>query len=180
MKILKTIGLTIGGLIALVLIIALFVNKKYEVVREITINKPQEEVFDYIKQIKNQDNYSVWARKDPNMKKEYRGADATVGFVSAWDSEMKDVGKGEQEIKKIVEDQRIDMELRFKKPFEATDYASMSTEAVGPNSTKVKWGFNGAMPYPMNLMLLFMNMDEMLGKDLATGLTNLKAILEKQ
>jgi hypothetical protein len=36
------------------------------------------------------------------------------------------------------------------------------------------------MKYPMNLMLLFFNMDEMLGKDLNTGLTDLKTILEKQ
>jgi hypothetical protein len=34
------------------------------------------------------------------------------------------------------------------------------------------------MPYPMNTMLLFMNMDGMLGKDLEGGLTNLKAKLE--
>jgi len=56
----------------------------------------------------------------------------------------------------------------------------MSTEAVGGNQTKVKWGFNGKMPYPMNLMLLVMNMDKMLGDQLQTGLNNLKTILEKQ
>jgi hypothetical protein len=32
----------------------------------------------------------------------------------------------------------------------------------------------------MNFMLLCMNMDNMLGKDLETGLTNLKNVLEKQ
>jgi hypothetical protein len=36
------------------------------------------------------------------------------------------------------------------------------------------------MKYPMNIMLLFMNMDEMLGKDLETGLVNLKAVMEKK
>jgi len=102
-----------------------------------------------------------------------------VGFVSAWDSEMNEVGKGEQEIKKIIEGDRIDFELRFIKPFEATDNAYMSTESVADSSTKVTWGFNGRMNYPMNLMLLTMNMDEMLGKDLQEGLVNLKANLEK-
>jgi hypothetical protein len=43
----------------------------------------------------------------------------------------------------------------------------------------VLWGFKGKMPYPMNLMLLCMNMDKMLGKDLGTGLQNLKSTLEK-
>jgi hypothetical protein len=35
------------------------------------------------------------------------------------------------------------------------------------------------MKYPMNLTLLFMDMDTMLGKDLSGGLSNLKALLEK-
>jgi len=117
---------------------------------------------------------------DPNMKKEYRGTDGIVGFVSAWDSEKPDVGKGEQEIKKITEGERIDFELRFIKPFEATYYAYMTTDSTGTGQTKVKWGFDGKMNYPMNLMLLFMNMDKMLGDDLETGLSNLKTVLEKQ
>ena len=39
--------------------------------------------------------------------------------------------------------------------------------------------FDGKMNYPMNLMLLFMNMDKMIGKDFESGLKNLKTILEK-
>ena len=180
MKILKKILIGLVGIVALLLIVALFVKKEYSVEREVVIGKPTADVFAYVKFIKNQNNYSVWNMKDPNSKMEYTGTDGTVGFISSWDSEMEDVGKGEQEIKGITEGSRIDMELRFKKPFEATDYAYMSTEAAGENQTKVKWGFNGKMPYPMNLMLLCMNMDNMLGKDLETGLLNLKNILEKQ
>ncbi len=47
------------------------------------------------------------------MKTEYRGTDGTVGFVSAWDSPVRDAGKGEQEITKIDDGKRIDYELRF-------------------------------------------------------------------
>jgi hypothetical protein len=32
---------------------------------------------------------------DPNAKMEYKGTDGTVGFISAWDSKIKYVGKGE-------------------------------------------------------------------------------------
>jgi hypothetical protein len=35
------------------------------------------------------------------------------------------------------------------------------------------------MKYPMNLMLLFMNMEKMVGGDLDKGLQNLKSVLEK-
>ena len=179
MKTLRKVLMVIAVIIAIPLIAALFVKKEYGVEREVIINKPNQEVFDYIKMLKNQDNYSKWASMDPNTKKEYRGTDGTVGFVSAWESDNKEVGKGEQEIIKIVDGESIDFELRFMEPFEATDMAYMTTTAVSENETKVVWGFNGKMNYPMNLMLLFMNMEEMLGGDLETGLNGLKIVLEK-
>ena len=120
MRILKIILIVILIIIAIPLLTALFIKKDYAVEREITINKPKQEVFDYIKYLKNQDHYSKWAMMDPDMKKTYRGTDATVGFVSAWESDKKDVGTGEQEIKKITEGERLDFELRFIKPFEST------------------------------------------------------------
>lgn len=179
MKILKIIGLILVGIIVLLLVVALFVNGNYAVEREVTINKSKQEVFDYVKYLKNQDNFSVWAKFDPNMKKEYRGEDATVGFVSAWDSQDPRAGKGEQTITKIAEGERIDYELHFIEPFESTDYAFLSFASVNDSVTNVKWGFNGKMKYPMNLMMLTMDMEKMLAPDLQNGLENLKGILEK-
>ena len=178
MKIIKKILLAIVFLIVLVLVVALFVKREYSVERDITINKPQQDVFNYIKFVKNQDNYSKWAMADPAMRKEYKGTDGTVGFVSAWDSDSSHVGKGEQEITKIT-DNELDMDLRFIKPFKGSEDAAMKAEAIDSNQTKVKWIFHSKMNYPMNVMLLCMNMDKMVGNDLSTGLTNLKAILEK-
>lgn len=179
MEVVKKIGIVILIAIAIPLIVALFIKKEYEVEKQITINKPVSEVFDYIKHLKNQDHYSKWAMMDPNMKKIYRGTDGTVGFVSAWESDKKDVGAGEQEIIKIIEGKRVDLELRFFKPFESTEPAYMATESVGENQTQVKWGFSGHMDYPMNLMLLFMDFEQMIGDDLQTGLKRLKKTLEK-
>ena len=178
MKILKGILLLIPALIALMLIVAVFVKKEYSLEREITVNRSKSEVFDYVRYLKNQDNYSVWFLMDPDMKKEFTGVDGTVGFVSAWESDDKQVGKGEQEITGIVEGERIDYELRFREPFESTDYTCMITISAGDSATLVKWGFSGRMDYPMNLMLLFMDMDGMLGPGLENGLVNLKKILE--
>src|SRR5258708_28256070 len=118
MSILITILVIIASLVALVLIIGLFMKKEYTIIREVTINKPKQDVFNYIKYVKNQDDYSVWVKIDPLMKREYSGTDGTVGFVSAWDSTNKKAGKGEQEIKGIKEGERVDLGLHFIKPFE--------------------------------------------------------------
>jgi len=178
-KVLKIAGIVILILIAIPLIVALFVKKTYNVEREVVINRPKEDVYNYVKYLKNQDNYSVWLKMDPNAKKEFRGTDGTVGFVSAWSSDNKDLGKGEQEIIGIKEGERIDYELRFKEPMESTEKAWMTFESRDSTSTKVKWGFNGKMNYPMNLIMLFMDFEGMIGNDLQSGLDNLKVIMEK-
>lgn len=123
---LKKILMVIVILIAILLVVALFVSKEYSVEREVTINKPKGEVFTYVKNLKNQDRYNKWVMMDPNVKRDYRGTDGTVGFVATWDSENNDVGKGEQEIKNITEGQRMDMEVRFEKPFKNTANVYMS------------------------------------------------------
>lgn len=179
MKLLKRLFAVIVALVLLFFIIAIFVDGNYQVEKQITIEKPKTEVFNYIKYLKNQNEYSVWQQMDPKMKKSYIGEDGTVGFVSSWESSNEKVGKGEQEIMAIEEGKRLDFELRFFEPFEATDNAYMITEEKSAKSTVVKWGFKGEMGYPIRIFLLFMDMDEMLGKDLQDGLSNLKKNLEQ-
>ena len=178
MKLLKKIILVIVAIILIFLVIALFVDRNYSVERNVIINKPIAEVFDYVRYLKNQDNFSKWAMMDPEMQKWYRGTDGQPGFVSAWKSEKKNVGAGEQEILRIEENKRIDYELRFLEPFESTQQAYITTTAIDSMQTRVAWGFNGHMAYPSNLMLLFMDFEEIVGDDFQTGLDKLKNELE--
>jgi hypothetical protein len=180
MSLFKKILLGIVAFIVLILITALFVSKEMRAERAIVINKPKTEVYGYVMYLKNQNSYSKWAQMDPAMKKTFRGTDGTVGFVSAWESDKGDVGVGEQEIKNIHQGKQIDYEIRFKKPFASVATSYMTTEAAGANSTKVTWAFESRMLYPMNIMRLFMNMDDMIGSDLETGLKNLKNIMENR
>lgn len=168
------IGIVI--LIAVILVIALFVKNEYSIEREIAINRPKQEVFDYVKHLKNQDNYNKWVMEDPNMRKDFKGVDGKIGFVYAWDGNAK-AGKGEQEIKEIAEGNKVDIEIRFIRPFEGIAQTNISTQSLSGNETKVKWVMNGRSSYPMNLTNLFIN--NMLGKDLTASLTSLKTILEK-
>lgn len=178
MQILLTIAGVLIGIILLILIIALFSKKDYSIQREIIINQPVETVFNYIRHLKNQDNFNKWVMTDPTMTKSFRGQDGTVGFVYAWEGNNQ-AGKGEQEIVNLVPNQRVDAEIRFEKPFEAIAKAPFITTSIGEGQTKLVWGMDSSMKYPMNAMLLFMNMDKLLGKDLEISLARLKEILEK-
>jgi len=177
MKIVKRVLLVAAIIIAIPLIAALFLKKDYSVECEIMINKPKQEVFDYVKYLKNQNEYSKWGRMDPNMKTTYVGEDGMAGFIFKWEGNAES-GKGEEEIKKIINGERIDYELRFTEPMTSTFQSYMITESVSENVTNVKWGMTGRMNYPMNLMLLFIDTQKMLGDDFNTGLLNLKNKLE--
>lgn len=73
MKILKYILFIALGLIAAVLIVALIVPKTFHAGSTISINKPANEVFDYVVLLRNQGNYDNWSKQDPNIdKKIYR------------------------------------------------------------------------------------------------------------
>ncbi len=180
MKALKKVLVVAGAIIALLLIAALFLPKDFNVVRSVEISKNKTEVFDYVKLLKNQDDFSVWMKRDPNVTKTYKGEDGTVGFMSSWESDKEDVGHGEQEIVKIDDGKRIDYALRFKKPQEMESTAYMTTENAGDASTKVSWGFEFSVPYPFNFFMVFSDMEKELGPDLQQGLDNMKEILESQ
>ena len=178
MKVVKRILLAIVSIIILLLVIALFIKKDFSISREITVNKPKADVFNYFKLIRNQEKYSVWVMKDPNIKIVYTGTDGTPGFTSSWTSEDKNVGVGAQEIKQLKEGESMDVEVRFKKPFEGTNYANNNFSEPAPGQTKVVTTFSGTQKYPMNLMNLFI--DKILGKDMQQNLINAKANIEKQ
>ncbi len=175
MKVLKKIVIVLAAIVVLLLVIALFVDKKYEVKREVVINKPRAEVFNYVKHIKNQDRYSVWNMADPNKKQTFTGEDGTVGFKNYWNGNDK-VGEGEQEITAIKEGERIDIAIAFKRPFKSK-MDSYITTRDSEGGTRVTWTIYGESSYPMNLMNPMM--DGMLGNDIQASLDNLKNILEK-
>lgn len=176
MNIVITILSIVGSIIALLLIIVIFLKKGYNTHSEILINAPRQKVFDYLKQIKNQDNFNKWVMMDPNMKREFKGTDGTVGFIYAWNGN-KEAGEGEQEIKAIDEGKSIEMEIRFVRPLAGIAHAKMTTESISDNQTKVTWTTAAPMKYPLNIMLSMIV--KMLEKDMATSLTTLKNILEK-
>lgn len=172
-----TIALIIvAALIGLLLIAALLAPKHMQIEQSVTINRPANAVFDYIRLICNQDNYSVWNMSDPNKRVTTIGTDGTPGFVYTWDSDNKNTGAGAQEITAVKQGESITCQLRFERPMKSTATTIMRVSATGNQST-VTWVFEGPTQFPMSILTpIFKNM---LGKDMLAGLNNLKNLLEK-
>ncbi|WP_431136714.1 SRPBCC family protein [Psychroserpens mesophilus] len=167
----------LGILVLLFILLALFAPKSYKVERSIVINKPLPEVFIYLKHIKNQDFWSPWKKRDPQMKQEFIGTDGEIGFIAKWEGN-KAVGVGEQEITSIVDNERVEARLRFFKPWKSESDAITKVEVAEEGKTKVTWGFSGQNKVPANIFMLLYNVDKHVGKDFEEGLGSLKEILE--
>ena len=176
MNIIITILLIVAGIIALPLIVALFMRKEHYVRREIIINAPLQKVFDYLRLLKNQDNFNKHAMAGPDRKREFKGTDGTVGYIYSW-SGNKNAGVGEKEIMNIVEGKRIESEIRFVKPMAAIARMIMETESLSDNQTKVSWSNAGTLKYPLNIMVPML--EKQVAKGMDISLSTLKNILEK-
>lgn len=179
----KIILYIVGGLVALIVALAWIAPKDFQLEREIVIHKSKRQVFDHIRYLKNHEQWNAWSKKDPNMKKEFKGVDGTVGFTSAWESNHPEVGTAEQEIKRIIDGERFETQIRFKKPFEASFTSYATTKTVGENQTKVSLGMYDRMSFPMTVISFIVNVcfdqqKKIIG-NMDESLKNLKTILEK-
>lgn len=178
MKIIKRVLLILIVLIVGLLIAGLFVSKELNYEKTITINAPMEKVWQNVNSLHKMNNWTPWQRKDKAMKQTFTGKEGEVGSEYCWDSQNEEVGKGCQKITKIDTIQhRLETELNFMKPFESQANAYVQLVEKG-NTTDVTWGFKSEMPYPFNLMMIFIDMEKGMDADFGAGLSNLKNICE--
>ena len=162
-------------------VIAMFTSDKYTLTRSIVIHRATSDVFDFLRFNRNQKLYSRWLSLDPNTVITLKGSrDGSPGAILAFESQNNKAGTGEWETKEIETNKTIDFELRFLKPFAFTANGQFKTEAVSATDTRVVWVYRGGMNWPMNFMLLFLNMDKLVGGDIQTSLETLKGRLEQR
>jgi uncharacterized protein YndB with AHSA1/START domain len=148
----------------------------FEVVRSTTIAASPERVHDLIDDFHAWRAWSPWEDVDPDLKREYSGADSGVGAKYAWEGNRK-AGKGSMEIVASAPE-RIDLRLVFEKPWNATNQVAFELTPSGSSSTDVTWRMSGTTRGFAALFSRFFSMDRMVGKDFEKGLARMKAAAE--
>ena len=166
----------LAGIVLLLLVLNFIAPKDFSMERSIVVNAGKEKVYNALKSLGTQEKWSVWGTKDPNMESKITGTDGEVGAVHFW-SGNKEVGTGEQEITALQPHDYIETELRFLKPWKATNKAWFKI-GDAEDGSKVSWGFSGVNKFPVNIMMMFMNMEKAIGKDFDEGLANFKNYIE--
>ena len=176
MKVIKIILILVLVLLAIPFVAALFVPKQYTVSVATTVKKPKNQVMEYLKLLKNQNEYSEWIMADTVNSPEIVGTDGTVGAIQKWNSKNDKVGEGEQEITAITSD-KIEVDLRFKRPFESQAKAATIIDSISENETKVTSEFYANDSYPMNLAGYLFG-KKLIHETETKNLQNIKTILE--
>lgn len=163
------------GLVALYAILCLFGPSSVKVERSIQINASADMVRSKIVDLKFfHESWSPWTEKDPNMTVTYSGETGKEGSSMSWVSEKKEVGKGTMTYKGTHGDTIVES-LFFEGHGEALVYHIVTAEGTG---SKVSWVMQNAVPFPFRAVMLFMNMDKMVGPDFEKGLAKLKTVME--
>ena len=176
-EVLVIIAVILAIAIAAVLVLAATKPDTLRVQRSVRIKAPPDDIFPLICDFHQWRNWSPYEQKDPAMKRTYGGAERGQGAVYAWDGD-KNVGSGRMEILDASVPQRIAIKLDFFKPFEGHNTAEFTMLPQG-DGTHVTWLMHGPSRFLTKLIQVFMNLDNMIGRDFEIGLANLKKLTEK-
>ena len=175
-EIIAIIAVVLAIAIAVVLILAATKPDTFSVRRAITVRAPAEKVFPLINDFHQWGSWSPYESKDPAMKRSYSGSASGKGAVYGWEGN-KNVGSGRMEILDASAPSKIVIKLDFFTPFEGHNTAEFTMLPQG-DATTVTWLMHGPAPFMNKMMQVFMNLDNMIGKDFEVGLSNLKRITE--
>jgi hypothetical protein len=176
-RVLKWGGLALGLFVVGVLALAATKPDEFRVQRSITVNAPQQAVFELVNDYRNWAAWSPWEKKDPAMKRSFSGAASGQGARYAWDGNGE-VGKGSMTITESTP-ARVALDLDFEKPFEGHNKVVFALESKGL-TTDVTWSMHGPSPFFSKVIQVFCNMDTMIGAEFEKGLAAMKAEAEKR
>ena len=173
---LKKILIGISVVVVAFVVVVALQPADFRVTRTATIAAPPEMVFAQVNDFRNWNEWSPWAKLDPNTKNTFDGPASGVGAGFAW-AGNKEVGEGRMTITESKPNDLVKMKLEFIKPFQAVNTTEFTFKPEGDN-TAVTWSMSGKNNFMFKAVGLFMNTDKMIGGDFEKGLASMKSIAE--
>lgn len=118
-----------------------------------------------------------WAALDPQQTVEFSDPPSGVGAWYTWKGN-DDVGQGKMTILAVAPE-RVDSSLEFIAPFESKARSFITMADKGEGKTEITWGFEQDNDLMGKVMMVFVDMDTMLGADFQKGLDTLKPMVEQ-
>ncbi len=176
MKIIKYLLLGFIALIIVLGVVGIFLPDTQHVERQIAIDAPADEIFPYVNDFRKFNEWSPWAKIDPQTKYTFSGPESGVGAKMEWASEHQQVGQGTQEILESVPNNTVKTRLDF-----GMGGPSLAGFALSENNgqTTVVWSFDAYFENSIARYFgLMLDLDKWVGGDYEKGLANLKTVVE--
>ena len=169
------IVLAVAAIIGIIVFIASTKPDAWTIQRQGTIPGVPAKVFPYMDDLHKFQEWSPWAKLDPNVKLTYGGPASGSGANFSWEGSSK-VGIGKMTITESRPNDLVRCRLDFYKPMRCTNTQDFVLKAEG-SQTVVTWTINGNAPFLFKLFLVFASADSMMGENLERGLANLKTVV---
>jgi len=150
---------------------------EFKVVRTALVPAAPAKVFAQVNDLRAWEAWSPWAKLDPNAKSTFDGPGAGTGAIMRWSGNNK-VGEGSMTIIESRPNELVRFRLEFLRPFKATNTAEFTFQPQG-GDTMVSWAMFGRNNFGAKIFGLLMNCDDMVGRDFARGLENLKSAAQR-
>ncbi len=167
-------GIIAIGAVAAVAYVAFAASRKpgdFRIVRSAVLRASPEAVFGYINDLHRWTAWSPWEKLDPNLQRTYSGPEQGVGATYEGSGNGK-AGQGKMTIEESAPHQRIVLELKFIKPFPATNRTEF-TLTPKDGGTEVSWAMSGTHSFVNKVFTIFMDMEKFVGPQFEEGLANL-------
>ena len=169
---------TLAAAVAGALIVLIRRPDHFRIARSIVIAAPPESAFAQVNDLQRWQEVSPYTKLDPAAEYTCSGPQSGTGATLAWAGNNK-IGEGRMTIIASCPHEFVRMNLKFFKPFKASNTVEFTFEREA-EQTKVTWSMFGRSGFMCKAMGLFFNMDKMCGSQFEEGLANLKAIAEGQ
>lgn len=169
-------------LLGLVLAVAAFgayvalLPSTFRIERSAIFVAPQAAAFAEVNDLRKWQEWSPWAKLDPQSTATFEGPQAGEGAIFRWDGNAQ-VGKGTMTVVESKPDERVRIRLDFEQPWPATSTSEFTFKPDGPR-TIVTWAMFGDRGFMEKAVCVFMNPDQMVGGQFEKGLASLKQIVE--
>lgn len=152
-------------------------SKEFNISRTVVINRPKEEVYNFVRQLKKEHSWMPWFANEYKGKLKYKGEDGKLDAMLYWKGH-KHFYEGTQKIIKLNQGKLIETRFLIVKPFRLVLLEYKGLKEIDENKTKMVWGIRGGLGFPLSVMALIHPVDKAYGKDLEEGLKNIKSVLE--
>ena len=173
----KKILIVVAVLIASFLVSVATRPSEYTVSRSLTIPAEPAAIFPYLNDLKKWNEWSPWAKRDPEAKYTFSGPETGKDASFSWAGNAE-VGEGSMTIVESVANEKVRYNLEFKKPFEDRATAELSLKAAGAE-TEVTRAMSGKNNFVGKFFGVLFNFEKMISADFDQGLANLKGVAGK-